>query len=216
MPTLPSFSSLLAAALTTSVVLGANTAHAAPEVGAEDFRLFCGYLDALSDPKVQALKSDQQRDAKVAKLAKVSPKQLRDAVDRAQKLGATCEEVGKKIEADAGSAVKRALPGRVLLYVIDFDDPDHVVAAVTWTGADKKLLEEEAALLAKTLATEVPIVRTIALRGVNPLAADKEAEEATWFEAKINKGRADRIDASQIKDFADTRYIKLFDNVVRR
>jgi hypothetical protein len=215
-------SAIASSFLPRALLLGLATATAAvpaaaaPEINGEDYRLFCGYLDAMERPNIQAIKNAKQREQKVAKMAKINVKKLKAAVDKVQQVGATCDEVGKKIEADAGEAVKKALPGRVALYLLDFDDPDHVVAAVTWKGGDKKLLEEEASLLASVLAKEAPIVRTIAVRAINPLAADKESDEATWFEAKINRERAARIEPDKIKDFADTRYIRLFDNVVRK
>lgn len=205
--------SLLCLSLATA--LSAAPASAAPDLSGDDFRVFCGYLDALGEPKVQKIKSERKRDQKIARMAKMSVKKLKASVAKVEKLGATCDEVGKKLESDAGVALKKAIPGRVAVYQLDYSDPDHVVALITWKGGDKKLLEEEAALIARTLADEVPIVRTIAVRGVNPLVADNESDEATWFEAKITRDRAARIDPKSIKDFADTRYIRLFDNVVR-
>ncbi len=201
--------------LCLAVALSAPAASAAPDVSGEDFRVFCGYLDALGEPKVQKIKSERKRDQKIARMAKMSVKKLKASVAKVEKIGATCDEVGKKLESDAAVALKKALPGRVAVYQLDYSDPDHVVALITWKGGDKKLLEEEAALIARTLADEVPIVRTIAVRGVNPLVADNESDAATWFEAKITRDRAARIDPKSIKDFADTRYIRLFDNVVR-
>lgn len=180
----------------------------------EDFRVYCGYLDAMEDPKLQKLKP-KVRDLRIAKMAKMTPKKLRVAVQKGQAAGATCDEIGKKFEAGLTQSLHTALPGRIDLFVLDWGDPSHVVAAVRWKGGDKQQLEEEAATLAHLLATEAPIVRTIAVRGVDPLAKDRESDDAVWFEGKINRQRATRIDKERIKDFADTRYIRLFDNVVR-
>lgn len=205
----------LCLSLATMLVAPVASASGADITG-EDYRLFCGYLDALEEPKVKAIKNEKQRDQRIAKMAKLSVKKLKAAVDKVEKLGATCDEVGKKLEADALAALQKALPGRVAVYQLDYSDPDHVVALMTWKGGDKKQLEEEAALVAKTIADTSPIVRTIAVRGVNPLVKDATSDEATWFEAKITRDRAARIDTKSIKDFADTRYIRLFDNVVRK
>lgn len=206
-----------AVCLSLATALGAQEARASDaDVSGEDYRLFCGYLDALEEPKVKAIKSPKKRDQRIARMAKMSVKKLKASVAKVEKLGATCDEVGKKMEADALAALQKALPGRVAVYQLDYSDPDHVVALLTWKGGDKKLLEEEAALVAKTISDSSPIVRTIAVRGVNPLAQDATADEATWFEAKITRDRAARIDPKSIKDFADTRYIRLFDNVTRK
>lgn len=202
-------------ALPFALVL-ALPAQAAAELDGEDFRIYCGYLDALEEPAVKKLKKPAQRDAKIARMAKLSAKRLREHVARGETHGATCDEVGKKVEAEAKAAVDKALPGRVDLFVLDYSDPSHVVAAVTWRGIDKTKLVEEAALLARVLADEAGIARTIAVRGVDPRAPDRGADEATWFEAKISRVRAERIDKAKISDYAQSRYLRLFDGVIQK
>lgn len=214
-PLSPRFLSAVCFSLTT-VLLAPGAMASSPEITGEDYRLFCGYLDALEDPKVKAIKSEKQRDQRIARMAKLSVAKLKASVAKVEKLGATCDEVGKKLEADALAALQKALPGRIAVYQLDYSAPDHVVALLTWKGGDKRQLEEEASLVAWTIADSAPIVRTIAVRGVNPLVKDSDSDEATWFEAKITRDRASRIDVKSIKDFADTRYIRLFDNVVRK
>lgn len=198
------------------VCAGASSARAAADLDGEDFRVYCGYLDAQEEPSVQALKKPEQRDAKVAKMAKLPVKQLRHHVERAAAFGATCDEIGKRLEKQAENAIRKALPGRIHLFVLDYSDPSHVVAAVTWKGLSKPKLVEEAALLAHVLARRTKIVRTIALRGIDPRAADPNADDATWFEAKISQMRADKIEKAKIADYAKTRYLRLFDGVVQR
>lgn len=193
----------------------AGEARAAVDLDAEDFRIYCGYLDALEEPAVKKLKG-KRREAKIARMARMRPKKLMEHVRRAEKFGATCDEIGKKVEADAKAAVEKALPGRIDLFVLDYGDPSHVVAAVTWRGIDKKKLVEEAALIARVLADEAKITRTIAVRGVDPTAPDRQADAATWFEAKISRMRAERIDKAKIPDYAQSRYIRLFDGVVQK
>lgn len=188
---------------------------AAEDLAPDDFRVFCGYLDALERPEIKKLKA-KQRDARIARMAKMSVEKLRASVQRVKAVGATCDEVGKLFEERAKAAIQKAMPGRIALFVLDWGDPSHVVAAVTWKGIDKSKLVQEASLLAKVLADEAPIVTTIAVRGVDPRVKDPASDEAMWFEAKISRTRALRIDKDRIADFADRRYIRLFDGVVQK
>lgn len=185
-------------------------ARAAVDLTEEEFRLYCGYLDAIEKPPVAKLKG-KARDQKVASMAKVKLPVLLAAVEKGERAGATCDEIGKKVEGDAKAAVEAALPGRVVVFNFDDSDPSHVVAQVTWLGIDKKKVLEEASLLATTLATEAKITKTIAIRAVDPGAADKLADEAMWWEGKITRPNAVRIDRAKIADYALTRYVRLFD-----
>lgn len=190
-------------------------ASAAIEIGEEDFRLYCGYLDALEKPDIQKLK-DKARDAKIAKMAKVKPAQLSAALSKGQKAGATCSEITKAAQSDAKAALDKALPGRVYFFELDASDPSHVLASVGWLGIDKKKLIEEASLVASTIALAAPMTKTIALRGADPSAADRTVDGAGWFDAKISNVNARRIDQPKIWEYAATRYRRLFDGVVER
>ena len=190
-------------------------ARAGVDLNEDDFRLYCGYLDELAKPEMQKLKGPA-RDKKIATRAKVKPSALVASVARGEKVGATCSEVGKKVGADAKAAVQAAFPSRVLVFNFDDSDPSHVVAQVTWLGVEKAKLVEEAALLAATLAVEAPIVKTIAIRAVDPAAPDKTADDAAWFEAKITRLNATHIQKDKIADYAETRYLRLFDGVIRK
>ena len=200
---------LLLATLILAALSG-GPARAAVDLTEEDFRLYCGYLDALEQPAVSKLKG-KARDQKIAAMAKVKLPVLMGAVEKGGRAGSTCDEIGKKVESDAKAAVEAALPGRVLVFNFDDSDPSHVVAQVTWLGIDKKKVVDEAALLAVTLANEAKITKTIAIRAVDPGAADKLADEAMWWEAKITRPNAARIDKAKIADYALTRYTRLFD-----
>ncbi len=178
----------------------------------EDYRLFCGYMDALDNPKVAKLKG-KKRDRKIAKMAKMRVKKLMKSVNKVKEHGATCDEVGKMFEGKSKKAVEAALPGRVDLYYFDASDPSHVVASVRWTGGDRKKLVQEAALLAKAVSESASIVKTIAIRGVDPRSEDRASDAAIWFEATMTASRANNIDKGKIKDYADRRYIRLFDGV---
>ena len=202
----------LLAALVLSLSMPAFAAITLTE---EDFRLYCGYLDALAKPDVQKLK-DKAREAKIAKMAKVKPALLAASVEKGGHAGATCDEIGKIAAANAQSAIQKALPGRVTFFELDYTDPSHVVARVSWLGIDKKKLVEEGALVAAILAETAPIIKTIALRGVDPGAADPNADDAGWFDAKISRLNAARIEKAKIWEYATTRYKRLFDGIVER
>lgn len=190
----------------------APPARAAVDLSEEEYRLYCGYLDELEKPDIKKLKTTAARDKAIAKRAKVKPAALAAAVGKGEKVGATCAEIGKKVEADAKLAVEGAItPGRVVVFNFDASDPSHVVAQVTWLGIDKKKVLEEASRLAYGLANDAKIVKTIAIRAVDPSASDKLSDEAMWWEAKITRAQAGRIDKTKIADYATTRYVRLFD-----
>jgi hypothetical protein len=205
----------VAAAILFAIV-AAPRAEAALDLGEDDFRLYCGYLDALEKPEIQKLKDDKAREAKIAKLAKVKPPQLSAAVEKGRKAGATCDEIGKGAQSATKAALDKALPGRVYFFELDASDPSHVVASVGWLGIDKKKLLEEACQVAAAIAENAPFAKTISLRGADPGAADKTAEAAGWFDAKMTGVNAKRVDKAKIWEYAATRYRRLFDGVVER
>jgi hypothetical protein len=203
---------LLAAAFVLATAL---PAHAATDLTEEDFYLYCGYLDSLGQPEVAKLKGDA-RDKKVASLAKVPLKTLKASVSKGTKAGATCDEIGKKVQAEARAALDAALPGRVDFFDLDFSDAKHVVGTVRWVAGAQKDLTAEASLVAWVLSHEAPIVKTIALRAVEPSAKDRTIDEARVFDAKISATAARRIERDHIADYAETRYVRLFDGVFRK
>ena len=203
---------LIAAAALSVTALPAS---AAVDLNDEEFRLYCGYLDASAKPEIQKLKP-KDRDAKIAKLAKVKGPVLAAAVTRGEAFGTSCEAIHTQASSDVKTALDKALPGRITFYELDASDPAHVVVRVSWLGIDKKKLVEEAALVATTVVTAAPMTKTIALRGVDPSAADKNADDAGWFDAKISGLNARRIDAPKIWEDATTRYRRLFDGIVER
>ncbi len=202
--------SLLAVVALSSYTLSSSPAAAAVDLDEEGFRLYCGYLDALSDPKVQKM-APAKRDKAIAAKAKIAPKKLTEAVKKGEVAGATCDEIGKRAKADAKKALDQALPGRIQFFEIDDSDPTHVVASVRWLGIDKKKAFDEAALIAFAIAHEAPIVKTIAIRAVDPGAADHTADEAIWLEARITRQIALRIQKDKIVDYGQSRYRQLFD-----
>ena len=192
-------------------LFAASGAQAAVDLDEEGFRLYCGYLDALEDPRIQKIAAGPKRDKAIAKQAKIAPKKLTEAVAKGSAVGATCDEVGKLVKAEAKRALDAALPGRVEFFELDDSDPSHVVASVRWLGIDQKKLYDEAALIAFVLSREAPIAKTIAIRGVDPQAKDRTTDEAIWLEARITRMIAMRIQKEKIADYAQSRYKQLFD-----
>lgn len=208
---------LVIAATLAAVIVAVPSLPAAASVdlGEEEFRLYCGYLDASADPAMAKLKP-AVRDEKIAKKAKVKPKVLQDAVAKGEAAGSSCEVIAKRVDSDVKAALDKAMAGRISFFELDASDPTHVVVRVAWLGIDKKKLLEEASLVAATVVKEAPMVKTLALRGVDPSAADKNADEAGWFDAKISGLNARRIDVPKIWEYATTRYRRLFDGIVER
>jgi len=198
-------------------VFVALVALAAPasanDLSEEEFRLYCGYLDAVKDPAFAKLKGKAQTD-KIAKKAKVKPKVLTDAVAKGQSVGDNCETIAAGIEKTLRAELDKAMAGRIHVFQLDASDPAHVVVAVSWLGIDKKKLLEEGALIAATAIKHAPMTKTIAVRAVDPSAADKDADAARWFEAKISGLNARRIDVPKIWEYAQTRYKRLFDGLI--
>ena len=203
---------LIAAA---ALLLAALPASAAIDLNDDEFRLYCGYLEASAKPEIQKLKA-KDRDAKIAKLAKVKPVVLSAAIKKGEVAGSTCDAIQSQANTQTRAALDKALPGRITFYELDASDPTHVVVRVSWLGIDKKKLVEEASLVAATVIGSAPMTKTLALRGVDPSAADKNADEAGWFDAKISGLNARRIETPKIWEYATTRYRRLFDGIVER
>jgi hypothetical protein len=205
----------ISVAVAVAACFVALPATAAIDLSEEEFRLYCGFLDAEQDPAVQKL-NDKKKVDKIAKKAKVKPKVLSAAVAKGQAAGNSCDAIVESVNGSVKAALDKALPGRISLYDIDASDPSHVVVRVAWLGIDKKKLIEEASLVAATVIEHAPMTKTMALRGVDPSAADKTADEAGWFDAKISGLSARRIDVPKIWEYATTRYRRLFDGIVER
>lgn len=204
---------LIAAAALSLTALPATAA--AIDLNDDEFRLYCGYLDASAKPEIQKLKA-KDRDAKIAKLAKVKPAVLTAAIKKGEVAGSSCDAIQTQANTETKAALDKALPGRITFYEMDASDPAHVVVRVSWLGIDKKKLVEEASLVAATVIASAPMTKTLALRGVDPSAADKNADDAGWFDAKISGLNARRIDTPKIWEYATTRYRRLFDGIVER
>jgi hypothetical protein len=199
--------------IVVSLSLFAFPGLAAPDITGEDYRLFCGYLDALENPKIAKLKGKRQEKA-IARMAKMKRKTLMKAVKKVEQVGSTCEEIGKMLEENTKNALESEVgKAKIAFFNLDYSDPSHVVAQVTWRVVNKKKILHDASLISKILADEAVITKTIALRGVKARAKDWSADEAMLWEAKTSPTRVSRVDKSKIEDWADTRYKRFFDGV---
>src|SRR5438309_763896 len=109
----PRFEAMLAPLLLATVT---QLAPATVDMNEDEFRLYCGYLDVISGNPDIAKLPDTKRNKKIADMAKVKPAALTSAVTKGTTFGATCDEVGKKAEADTKAALDAAMPKRISVF----------------------------------------------------------------------------------------------------
>lgn len=182
-------------------------AQANEKMTADDLRLYCGYVDSLADPKMQKMRP-KKRDKKIARMAKIKLKKLKDIIARGKTWGEDCSGIiklaeGKIMESLQATRVK----GRVEFVEVRGEQWDQMVVRARWKGDEDRFLEEEAAAVAWATYKEFPMVHTLAVAAYDPLNPEK-----ILFEGIITNARMGNIQESRIESFADTRYIKLFDN----
>ncbi|GMU62114.1 MAG: hypothetical protein AMXMBFR34_38770 [Myxococcaceae bacterium] len=169
----------------------------------DEFKMYRHYKIALADERVQAMKPEKRLPA-IAKDAGYKPKELEKAVARGDEAGdlkAKCEANLKEVFATG------ELAGRVGRLEVD-TEAAHAVAYVQWFNAELKALPVEASFAAAKAAEACPIASTITV-----WAQDKAAPKARVFQALISGTGAKRIAVDKVKDFAETRYMKLFEKV---
>ena len=173
------------------------------ELTEDEFKMFRHTKIALEDPRVQAMKPEARLPA-IAKDAGYKLKDLQKAMDRGEAAGdvkAKCEANVK--EALAATELKDKL-GRVEVDT----DAAHAVIYVQWFNEEAKDLSVQACTAAVTVANVCPIASTVTV-----YANDKAATKTRVFQALISAQGARRINAEKVKDYADTRYMKLFEKV---
>jgi hypothetical protein len=187
-----------------SLLLVAPLAGAAPvEMSREEFRMYRYYLTALEHPEVKKMKPEARMGA-IAKDGRFTLEKLKAAVEKGEVAGdlkAGCEE-GIRSALSQGE-LKGGL-GKVLA---DVSDP-HAVVYVEWFNADLSQVEEEAALAAAKASSACPIATTIRV-----WAQDKGQPGTRVFQALITAERASRFRVEDVSDFADTRYLRAFEQV---
>lgn len=173
------------------------------ELSQEQFKMFRHWQKAMEDPQVQKIKPSA-RNAAIARDARYKLKDLEEAIAKGEAAGdlkAICE--GNLKEALGQGAVA----GRVGKIDVDISEP-HAVAYVEWQNENVTQLEEEASFVAAVTARQCPIVSTIQV-----WAQDKASPKTRVFQALISRDAAARINIERARDFADTRYIRLFEQV---
>lgn len=192
----------LLSGLITLCLVAPRALAAAPDLTAEEYKLFHDYQAALTDERVTKL-PEKKRLAAIAKNFKTTEKVLAAAVAKGEKAGA---DVAKSCETETrGRLDSGALKGRVREVNVDASAA-HVVTYVSWTNENGDKLEEEAAVAALAAAKGSPISSTIAVWAV-------DATGRKVFEAKISAGAAGRFNEERIPMFASARYIKQFEDV---
>jgi hypothetical protein len=185
-------------------------ASAAPALSAEplpltrdEFKMYRHYKVAMEDPRVQKMKPGA-RNAAIAKDAKYKLKDMEAAVakgDEAGDLKAICEKNLK--EALDGTELK----GRIGRLDADLTE-EHGVAYVQWMNEKPEALPVEASVAAATAVAACPVVSSVQV-----WAMDKANPKARVFQGLIGATSASNIKVDKAKDFATTRYMRLFEKV---
>ncbi len=190
--------------LATALLLAGLPALAGPvDLSLDEFKMYQHYKNALEDPRVQKMKPESRLGA-IAKDAGYKPKLLEKAIARGEAAG--------NIKASCESNIAEALPkaelaGRSPKVEVDVSDP-HAVAYVQWQNENPAQLAQEASYAAATVANGCPILSTIQV-----WAQDKANPNQRVFQGLISGSAAARIKPDRVKDFADTRYLRLFEKV---
>ncbi|MBL8951388.1 MAG: hypothetical protein JNK82_11455 [Myxococcaceae bacterium] len=173
------------------------------ELSQEEFKMYRHYQQAIADPRVQKMK-EEARPAAIAKDAKFKLKDMQKAIERAEAAG----DFKAKCEGNIKEALgKGALNGLIGKVEVDTTEP-HAVAYVQWLNEAPEKLAFEASLLAAQTTGACPILSTIQV-----WAQDKAAPKVRVFQGLISASAAAKINQEKAQDFAQTRYIRLFEKV---
>jgi hypothetical protein len=190
--------------LCTLLILASSTVSAEPfALTADEFKMYRQYTNAMEDPRVQAMKPDARMPA-IAKDAGFKLKELKAAIAKGESAGDLKSQCDSALKEGLS---KSSLGNRVGKVDADLSQP-HAIAYVSWLNENPAWLEEEAAELAALSAKACPIVSSIQV-----WANDKQAPQSRVFQGLVSRTAADNIKVERAKDFADTRYIRLFEKV---
>ncbi|HZA49367.1 MAG TPA: hypothetical protein VE549_01430 [Myxococcaceae bacterium] len=169
----------------------------------DEFKMFRHWQRALRDPLVQRIKPEG-RTAAIARDAGYRLRDLQAAIAKGERAGdlttACRSNIEEALRADARM-------GRTSQVSVDLDEP-HAIAYVEWANQQPAQLEEEASWIAAVTVRACPVLSSILV-----WARDEARPGARRFEALISTSAAMKIDPSRAREFADTRYIRLFERV---
>lgn len=189
--------------MTHLLLLPALLAAEPVELTQDEFKMYRHYKNAIEDPRVQKMKPEARNGA-IAKDAKFKLKDMEKAIARAESAG----DFKAKCEGNIKEAVDTGkLQGRIGKVEVDVSEP-HAVAYVQWLNEAPEKLAYEASLVAAQTNAACPILSTIQV-----WAQDKAAPKVRVFQALISSSAAAKINAEKAEDFAQTRYIRLFEKL---
>ncbi len=192
-------------ALAAAVAFAATRALASEPLGVseDEFKMFRHAKLALEDKRVQAMKPEV-RLAAIARDGGYKLKDLQKAMDKVEAAG----DLKARCEASVREAVdQKELAGHIGKVEVD-TSVEHAVIYAQWLNEEPKALPVEASLLAFRAAEACPIASTVQV-----WALDKANPKARVFQALISAGGAKRINPDKARDYAETRYLKLFEKV---
>lgn len=168
----------------------------------DEFKMYQHYRNALEDPRVQALKAEQRVGA-IARDAGFKLKELQRAVEKGEAAG----DVKAKCEANLKAALGSSFGGRLGQVEVD-TSAAQAVAYVQWFNDELKKLPVEACSAASAAVAACPLVSTVQV-----WAQDQASPKTRVFQALISSSGARRINVAKVADFAETRYLKLFEKM---
>ena len=186
------------------VVLSAPVFAVEPMGATEDeLKMYLHYKLALADTRVQAMKPEARLPA-IAKDASYKLKDLQQAIAHVEAAG----DVKAKCEANLKETFgKTELAGKTARLEMDLSG-DYAIAIVQWLNEEQKNLPIEAAYAAARAAAACPIATTVSVQ-----AQDRAAPKQRLFQATVSTASARRINIDKVKDYGETRYLKLFEKV---
>ena len=169
----------------------------------DEFKMYRHYQAAISDPRVQKMKPEV-RVAAIARDGKFKLKELEAVIAKGEEAGdlkGLCEKnLREALEATE-------LRGRLGKLEADLTE-EHGVAYVQWMNEKQEALPYEASIAAATAVAACPVVSTVQV-----WAMDKSNPKARVFQGLIGASSASNIKVEKAKDFAVTRYLRLFEKV---
>jgi len=178
----------------------------------KEFGEYRAILKMVGEKKYEG-KPDDAVLADIAKRRKEPEEKLRATFERgkseapklASKTAAHVRELVASLKVETPTHVI-LLVNRVEQIEIVATNP-HVVGYIRWKAGDSADLEEEASLIAHAFAKKADgLVDTISLGAI-------DSANQTVFQAKVSLPSAKRIQVDRIGAWADSRYVRLFEDV---